>query len=158
MLLHTVPIGFSIDDASGIRDPRGMMGQRFGADLHLVSADLAACRNLMLTIERCHLDIEAMVASPYVAALSTLAGDEADVGAAVIDLGAGTTTMAAFSNGQFIHADGFALGGNHVTLDLARGLSVNLYDFRANQDALWQCVGRRGGRARHDRVAARRRA
>jgi cell division protein FtsA len=128
VLLHTVPMGFSIDDANGIRDPRGMMGQRFGADLHLVSADLAACRNLMLTIERCHLDIEAMVASPYVAALSTLAGDEADVGAAVIDMGAGTTTMATFSNGRFIHADGFALGGNHVTLDLARGLSVNLYD------------------------------
>src|SRR5512140_1110537 len=93
VLLHTVPIGFSIDDTRGVRDPRGMLAHRFGAELHLVSADLAACRNLMLAIERCHLDIEAMVASPYVAALSTLAGDEADVGAAVVDLGAGTTTM-----------------------------------------------------------------
>ena len=101
VLLHTVPMGFSIDDANGIRDPRGMMGQRFGADLHLVSADLAACRNLMLTIERCHLDIEAMVASPYVAALSTLAGDEADVGAAVIDMGAGTTTKREFGSSGF---------------------------------------------------------
>jgi cell division protein FtsA len=128
VLLHTVPIGFAIDDSKGIRDPRGMLAQRFGADLHLVSADLAACRNLMLTIERCHLDIEAMVASPYVAALSTLAGDEADVGAAVVDLGAGTTTMASFSNGRFMHADGFALGGNHITQDLARGLSASLYD------------------------------
>jgi len=128
VLLHTVPIGFTIDEASGIRDPRGMLAQRFGADLHLVSADLASCRNLMLAIERCHLEIEAMVASPYAAALSTLAGDEADVGAAVIDMGAGTTTIAAFSNGRFMHADGFALGGNHVTQDLARGIHANLYD------------------------------
>jgi cell division protein FtsA len=128
VLLHTVPIGFSIDDTRGVRDPRGMLAHRFGAELHMVSADLAACRNLMLAVERCHLDIEAMVASPYVAALSTLAGDEADVGAAVLDLGAGTTTMAVFSNGRFIHADGFALGGNHITQDLARGMSASLYD------------------------------
>ena len=128
VLLHGVPIGFNIDDAGGIRDPRGMLAHRFGVDMHLVSSDLAACRNLMLMIERCHLDIEAMVASPYAAALSTLADDEADVGAAVIDIGAGTTTMAVFSNGRFVHADGFALGGNHITMDLARGLPSGLYD------------------------------
>lgn len=128
VLLHGVPIGFNIDGAGGIRDPRGMLAQRFGVDMHLVSSDLAACRNLMLMIERCHLDIEAMVASPYAAALSTLADDEADVGAAVIDIGAGTTTMSVFSNGRFVHADGFALGGNHITMDLARGLPAGLHD------------------------------
>jgi len=105
-----------------------MLAQRFGVDMHLVSADLAACRNLMLMIERCHLDIEAMVASPYVAALSTLADDEPDIGAAVVDMGAGTTTLAVFSNGRFMHADGFALGGNLITMDLARGLPASLYD------------------------------
>ncbi len=103
-------------------------GRRFGVDMHVATADGAAARNLMLTIERCHLAVEAMVASPYVAGLSVLADDEADHGAAVIDMGAGTTTMAVFSSGRFIHADGFALGGFHVTLDLARGLSTSIYD------------------------------
>jgi len=69
-----------------------------------------------------------MAASPYVAGLATLADDEADLGAAVIDFGAGTTTMAVFSGGRFVHADGFALGGNHVTMDLARGLSCTVHD------------------------------
>jgi len=46
----------------------------------------------------------------------------------LIDLGAGTTSMAVFSGGRFIHADQFAVGGNHVTMDLARGLNVTLYD------------------------------
>jgi len=128
VLLHTLPIGYHIDNAKGVRDPRGMLAQRFGADMHLMSADLTACRNLMLVIERCHLDIEAMVASPYAAALSVLADDDADVGAAVVDMGAGTTTMAVFSGGRCVHADGFALGGNHITMDLARGLPANLYD------------------------------
>jgi cell division protein FtsA len=126
VLLHALPIGFSLDGTNGVREPRGMLARRFGLDMHLATADLGACRNLMLVIERCHLDIEAMVASAYASGLSTLADDEADVGAAVIDFGAGTTTLAVFGDGRFVHADGFALGGNHVTMDLARGLSIGL--------------------------------
>ena len=74
--------------------------------------------------------------------LSVLADDEADLGAAVIDMGAGTTTIAVFSGGRFVHADGFALGGHHVTMDLARGLERAHRRRRANQDVLWQCAGR----------------
>ena len=88
-----------------------MLGHRFGIDMHVVTADVAVARNLMLAVERCHLDVEAMVAGPYAAGLSVLADDEADLGAALIDMGAGTTTMAVFSGGRFVHADGFALGG-----------------------------------------------
>jgi cell division protein FtsA len=82
----------------------------------------------MLAIERCHLSVEAMVASPYAAALSVLADDEADLGTAVIDMGAGTTTLAVFGGGHFHHADGFALGGQHITMDVARGLGCRVAD------------------------------
>jgi len=71
-----------------------------------VTTDVATVRNLMLSVERSHIGIEAMVASPYVAGLSVLADDEADLGAACIELGAGTTTIAVFSGGRFVHADG----------------------------------------------------
>jgi cell division protein FtsA len=125
-VLHSLPIGYALDAATGIREPRGMLGRRFGVDMHMVTADVATVRNLMLTIERSHLSVEAMAATPYVAALATLADDEADLGAATIDLGAGTTTLAVFSGGHFIHADGFALGGAHVTMDLARGLNARI--------------------------------
>ena len=128
VVLHSLPIGFTLDDARGIRDPRGMVGHRFGGDIHVATIDTAAARNLMLVVESCHLGVEAVVAGPYVAGLSALADDEADLGAALIDMGAGTTTIAVFSGGRFVHADGFAIGGNHVTMDLARGLSTTLYD------------------------------
>jgi len=128
VVLHSMPIGYALDDARGVRDPRGMLARRFGVDMHVVTADIAAARNLMLAVERCHLSVEAMVATPYVAGLSVLADDESDLGAAVIDMGAGTTTMAVFSSGRFLHADSFALGGFHVTMDLARGLSASIYD------------------------------
>jgi cell division protein FtsA len=127
-VLHSLPIGYAVDDAKGVRDPRGMLARRFGIDMHVVTADVSVARNLMLAVERCHLDVEAMVAGSYVAGLSTLADDEADLGAAVVDMGAGTTTIAVFAGGRFIHADGFALGGRHITMDLARGLNARVAD------------------------------
>jgi len=128
VVLHSIPIGYSLDDAHGVRDPRGMLASRFGVDMHVVTADAAPASNLMLAVERCHLAVEAVAAGPYVASLATLADDEADLGAAVIDMGAGTTTMAVFADGRFIHADGFSVGGRHVTLDIARGLSITVQD------------------------------
>jgi cell division protein FtsA len=127
-VLHSLPIGYALDAAAGIREPRGMLGHRFGVDMHMVTADVATVRNLMLTVERSHLAIEALVSAPYMAGLACLADDEADLGAACIDMGAGTTTMAVFSGGRFVHADGFALGGHHVTMDLARGLNTRISD------------------------------
>jgi cell division protein FtsA len=127
-VLHSLPIGYSIDGGNGIRDPRGMLGEHFGVDMHVATTDIAAARNLMLAVERCHLDVEAMVAGPYVSGLSVLADDEADLGAAVVDMGAGTTTMAVFLGGRFIHSEGFALGGLNVTLDIARGLNASVAD------------------------------
>ena len=127
-VLHSLPIGFAVDAAAGVRNPRGMVGRRLGVDMHMVTAEVAAVRNLMLTVERSHLGIEAMAASPYTAGLSVLADDEADLGAAVIDIGAGTTTFAVFSGGTFVHSGGFALGGYHVTMDLARGLNARIAD------------------------------
>jgi len=127
-VLHSLPIGYSLDATTGIREPRGMLGRRFGVNMHMVTTDVATVRNLMLTVERSHVGIEAMVASPYVAGLSVMADDEADLGAACIELGAGTTTLAVFSGGRFVHADGFALGGYHVTMDVARGLNTRIAD------------------------------
>jgi cell division protein FtsA len=127
-VLHSLPVGYSIDGVNGIRDPRGMLGTRFGVDMHVATTEIAAARNLILAVERCHLEVEAMAASSYVAGLAVLADDEADLGASVVDMGAGTTTMAAFQGGRLVHIDGFALGGHHVTMDLARGLNARIAD------------------------------
>ncbi|VTZ48619.1 Cell division protein FtsA [Methylocella tundrae] len=127
-VLHSLPIGFSIGETRRIEDPRGMIGDELGADMHVLSCDAAAARNLMLAVERSHLRVDAMVATPYAAGLSTLADDEAELGVALIDMGAGTTSVGVFSGGNLTYVDGFALGGNHVTTDIARGLSIRLAD------------------------------
>src|SRR6201981_3578283 len=127
-VLHALPVSYALDGVKGIRDPRGMVARQFGVDMNVVTADPTVARNLMLVVERCHINVEAMAASPYVASLSVLTDDEADLGAAVVEMGAGTTTIATYSAGRFVHASGFAVGGQHVTMDLARGLSACIAD------------------------------
>ncbi|MGN7770426.1 cell division protein FtsA [Phyllobacterium sp. 22552] len=127
-LVHSLPIAYGLDGERGIRDPLGMIGDTLGVDMHVLTADAAPLRNLELCVNRCHLSVEAMIATPYASGLSALVDDEAEMGAACIDMGGGTTTISVFSEGKFIHADAIAIGGNHVTMDVARGLSAHMDD------------------------------
>ncbi|MCA6122237.1 cell division protein FtsA [Bradyrhizobium sp. WSM 1704] len=127
-VLHALPVGYALDGVKGIRDPKGMVARQFGVDMNVVTGDATVAKNLMLVVERCHLNVEAMASSPYVAGLSVLTDDEADLGAAVVEMGAGTTTIATYSGGRFVHASGFALGGQHITMDLARGIGACIAD------------------------------
>lgn len=125
-VLHSIPIAYHLDDVSNIQDPRGMLGRTLAVDLHVATADYPALQNLILCVERCHLSVEGMIAAPYAAGIAALSDDEADLGATVIDLGAGTTTLAAFVNDTCVHMDAIAVGSFNVTQDLARGLSTKL--------------------------------
>ncbi len=125
-VLHALPTGFTLDAQANIVDPVGMIGEKLGVSMHVVGADLAAARNLMLAVERCHLDVEAVVSTPYAAGLSSLVDDEADMGAIVIDMGGGTTSTGVFAHGHLIHVDAIAVGGHHITMDVARGLSTRV--------------------------------
>ena len=153
-VLHSLPIGYSIDGSNGIRDPRGMLGERFGVDMHVATTDAAAARNLMLAVERCHLSVEAMVASPYVAGLSVLADDEADLGAAVVDMGAGTTTMAVFLRRPLCSRGRIRARRTQRDARYRARAQCQHRRRRANQNVLWQCARRWIGRTRHDHRAA----
>jgi cell division protein FtsA len=125
-VIHSLPIGYALDTSPGIRDPRGMIGQVLAVDLHVVTADWPALKNLVLLVERCHIAVEGLVAAPYASGLSALTADEAELGAVCIDFGAGTTTVAVFAGGECVHGDGIALGGQNLTTDLARALSTRV--------------------------------
>jgi cell division protein FtsA len=127
-VLHSLPVGYVVDGIRGVRDPRGMLAHQFGVEVNVVTADATVVKNLVLVVERCHLEVEAIAASPYLAGLAVLTDDESDLGAAVIDMGAGTTSIATFAGGRLMHASAFALGGQHITLDLARGLGACIAD------------------------------
>ena len=127
-VLHSLPTGFSLDGERGIRDPLGMYGDVLGVDMHVVTAERAALRNLELCINRAHLTVEGVVATPYASGLAALVDDEVELGCAAIDMGGGMTTISVFAEGKLIHTDAIGIGGHHVTTDLARGLSTRIED------------------------------
>ncbi|WP_274628348.1 cell division protein FtsA [Arvimicrobium flavum] len=127
-VVHSLPVAFSLDGERGVRDPRGMIGDTLGVDMHVLTGDAAPLRNLELCVNRAHLSVERMVATPYASGLSALVDDELEMGAACVDMGGGTTTISIFADGKFAHCDSIPIGGNHVTLDLAKGLSTRLED------------------------------
>lgn len=125
-LIHSIPVGFAIDGDRGIRDPRGMYGDRLGVRMHMITAATGAVRTLKTVIERCHLDVQNFVVSPYAAGLACLVEDEMDLGVTLIDMGAGATGITVFYDGAVVYADAVPVGGGHVTTDIARCLSTPL--------------------------------
>ena len=126
-LIHCIPVGYSVDGSRGIRDPRGMYGEKLGVKMHVVTTAAGALRNMSICVGRCHLDIEDAVVSPYASGLACLVEDEMDLGVTVVDMGGGTTTIAVFYDGHVMHTDAVPIGGDHVTNDIARGLSTPLF-------------------------------
>lgn len=123
-IIHKVPVGFSVDGNRGVRDPIGMFGNTLGVNVHMVTAAMAPLRNLKTVVERCHLEVGDIVVSPYASALACLVEDEMRMGATCVDIGGGTTGISVFFDGELVHTDVIPAGGNHITNDIARGLST----------------------------------
>lgn len=125
-IVHSIPVGFSIDGSRGIRDPRGMYGERLGVNMHLISAQAAPLRNLVSCVGRGHLGVSGLVVAPFAAGLACLVEDETDLGVTLVDMGGGTTSIAVFYDGSLVHVDVVPFGGTHITNDIARGLTTPL--------------------------------
>lgn len=127
-IVHAVPIGYRLDSNQAVADPTGMVGRNLGVDLHVVTTDHAPLQNLSLCIDRCHIDVDAAIATAYASGLASLVDDEAELGAVCIDIGGGSTNLAVFAGGRLVHVDGLAMGGQMQTNAIAQGLSTSLQD------------------------------
>ena len=125
-ILHAVPIDYDLDGSSGIRDPRGMYGESLRVRLHMVTAANGGLRTLLSCVSHCDLQVAAPVAAAYASGLACLVADEIDLGATCIDIGGGTTKLAIFGGGNLVWTETLPIGGDHVTNDIAQGLSTPL--------------------------------
>ena len=124
--LHFLTLGYSVDQSRGVRDPRGMFGSLLELDTLHISTNSSVFRTLQTAIGRAHLDIDDNVVSPYASGLAVLHEDERDLGVTLIDIGAGSTDIAVFSDGVPVHCCSLPIGSGHITSDIARGLSTPL--------------------------------
>jgi cell division protein FtsA len=125
-IIQSAPTAYMVDEARGVKDPSGMFCQRIGVAMHAVAVKPSPLANLKLAVERCHLNVVGSLFGAYASGLSTLTEDEKQIGAIVIDMGGGTTSVAVFLEGHLVHADVVPLGGSMVTSDIARTLAAPL--------------------------------
>ncbi len=123
-IVHAVPIDYALDGSPGILDPRGMYADNLQVRLHMVSVAHGSLRNLLSCVSHCDLQVAAPVAGAYASGLACLVSDEIDLGATCIDIGGGTTKLAIFGGGNLMWTETLPLGGDHVTNDIAQGLST----------------------------------
>ncbi len=125
-VLHAQPVNFALDHRTGLGDPRGQIGNRLACDLHMLSVDASVVQNLLYCIKRCDLELAGSASSGHVSGVSSLGGDERELGAACIDMGGGATGLSIFMKKHMIFADAVRMGGDHVTSDISKGLQVPL--------------------------------
>lgn len=124
-VIHTIPIEFSLDD-NVIEDPLTLTGKSLKVILKSVIIPTNTVQNIVNCVRRAGLEIEGLVLKPLASALSVVTREEAQTGAVVIDIGGGTTAVAAVSKGHPIYLDMIPVGGDHITNDLAIVLKVPL--------------------------------
>jgi cell division protein FtsA len=119
-IIQSAPTAYVVDEARGVRNPSGMFCQRIGVAMHAVAVRPSPLQNLKLAVERCHLNVVGTLFSAYASGLATLSEDEKQIGATVIDMGGGCTSIAVFLEGHLVYADVVPRGGFSVTTDIAQ--------------------------------------
>ena len=125
-VLHAVRQHFHVDGHSGIVNPVGMLGARVEVDVHVVHGNFNRLQNPIRVVKGLQLEVEAIVFNGLAASLALLTNEQKEMGALVIDIGGGTTNYAVYADGIIKHTGAIAVGGDHVSNDLAYGLKVPL--------------------------------
>lgn len=122
--IHAMPVSFTLDDRTGLTDPRGQVGNNLSVDMHMLTINDTVIQNVLLCMERCDLEVAGLSISSFASGISSLVENEQELGAACIDMGAGSTGVSVFIKKQLIYADAVRLGGDHITSDIRQGLDV----------------------------------
>ncbi|UMB62109.1 cell division protein FtsA [Lutibacter sp. A80] len=123
-IIHVLPQEFKVDGQPEIVEPVGMYGGRLEANFHVVVGQVSSIRNVGRCIKSAGLDLAGITLEPLASAEAVLSAEEKEAGAALIDIGGGTTDLAIFKNGIIRHTAVIPFGGNVITEDIKEGCSI----------------------------------
>jgi cell division protein FtsA len=125
-VLHILPQEFIVDDQDGVQNPLGMTGIRLEVNVHIVTCAATSGQNIVKCCNLAGLDVVDIVLEPMASAQAVLSEDERELGVVLVDIGGGTADIAIYSAGSIVHTSVLPVGGNHLTRDIALGLSTPL--------------------------------
>jgi cell division protein FtsA len=118
-IVHIIPRGYIVDGQEGIRDPIGMVGFRLEVEAHIITGAISSIHNLIKCIEDAGVGVDELVLDPLASGETVLSETEREMGVVLVDIGGGTTDIAEFIEGSIWHTTVLAVGGNHLTNDIA---------------------------------------
>ncbi|HLA47796.1 MAG: cell division protein FtsA [Nitrospinae bacterium RIFCSPLOWO2_12_39_16] len=121
-VIHIIPQEYILDEQEGIREPLGMSGVRLEAKVHIVTGAVTSAQNIVRSVNKAGLEVKDIVLEPLASSDAVLDRDEKELGVAMVDIGGGTSDLAIFFEESIKHTSVLAIGGNHITNDIAIGL------------------------------------
>lgn len=125
-ILHVIPRIYIVDGQEGIKDPVGMTGIRLEVDAHVISGSTPSIKNLTKCVYQAGLDINDLVFSGIAASSAYISKQQKEIGVILADIGAATTTMTVFEEGNILHSAVLPVGSDHITNDIAIGLRISI--------------------------------
>ncbi len=125
-VVHAIRQHFQVDDQEGILNPVGMYGARVEVDVHVVHGHTNRLKNSIAVVKGLQLEVDEIVFNGLASALALLSNEQKELGSLVIDMGAGATEYVVYCGGIIKHTGVLAVGGDHLSNDLAYGLKVPL--------------------------------
>jgi cell division protein FtsA len=124
VVVHAIRQHFYVDGHDGIQNPVGMIGAKLEADVHVIYGVRTRLQNTIKCIKQVPLDVQNIAVSGFASALAVLNSEQQQQGAVVIDMGGGTTDYLVYCGGTVQHSGVLAVGGDHITNDIAAGLKI----------------------------------
>lgn len=126
-VLHVIPMGYTVDGLSGVRNPLGLAGKNIEVDSHVVLGDAVVLQNTIKAVETRDVFVRSLVLQGIASAEATLTGDEREMGVMLLDIGAGTTDIVLYRQGSPWFSDVLPVGGHSLTRDLAAALGSSFH-------------------------------
>jgi len=125
-VIHIIPNSYNLDDQHDIKDPVGMNGVRLEVDALVVEVPSIHVKNIAAVLQKAQLDADEMVLSPLATATAVLDKKQKELGVVMIDIGASTTSLAVFEEGNLVHTVVLPVGSGYITSDVAIGLRTTI--------------------------------